>query len=419
MKIAIVGMGRVGLPLALSFIELGLEVVGVDINAQIAHKINNLRKMPFFEPGYDDIVKSGKLFVSNDYSSLKGADYIIVTVSTPLLTHLEPDLSNLVSAMSEIGQRLEAGQTVIVRSTVPPGTNAWMCKSLEKQFGLKIGVDIFYAYCPERIVEGKAREELLILPQIVGSQDKRSALKAEELFKRFSIDVLHCDFITAELAKLFTNISRYITFAISNYLATIALDYGVDFYELAKLVNYKYPRPIPSHAGFTGGSCLRKDFAMVNEGNHGMDIGLAAWRVNETFPVKLVEAVEKAKGPISGKHNVVLGYTFKRDSDDARDSLVPKFIRQLLRRGALVTVVDPYVVENDIVKWPDVQFTKRLDKTLSEADIVWIVVNHTIFEEYKTAILSVAERGGLVVDVWNCLGLDRMFIQKEEKKCGF
>jgi UDP-N-acetyl-D-mannosaminuronic acid dehydrogenase len=177
-----------------------------------------------------------------------------------------------------------------MRSTTAPHTTEYVRKLLERNSDCRVGEDVFLACCPERILEGKAREELFSLPQIIGTEDPKSAARAEDLFSILGVETLHCNFITAELVKLFNNVSRYAYFAIANVLSMIAIDYDAEPYEILRLTNHKYPRPITSKPGFSAGTCLRKDFGMLSEAYWSADILVSSWRINETMPKFLVDA---------------------------------------------------------------------------------------------------------------------------------
>lgn len=328
-KIAVIGTGRVGLPLALTFIEKGLDVVGIDTNQELIDSVND-GIMPFHEPGYEELISSKKLKIYKDYAVLQDCDYIIITVGTPLLAHIETDLQYIKLVINSILPYLRQEQTILLRSTVAPGTSDFVKKFIEKNKNWILGRDFYLCFCPERIAEGKAYTELQTLPQIIGSEDMYSFNKANELFLKIVNDIFQTDFISAELTKLFNNISRYVYFGVSNYFAIIAEEYGVNVYDVIKMANYKYPRTIVALPGFTAGTCLRKDFGMINENLPFGDMLLSAWKVNEFMPKFIVNMI-KQKTNIYHKMVGILGYSFKADTDDSRDSLVPKLVRYLER----------------------------------------------------------------------------------------
>ena len=412
MKIAVVGTGRVGLPLALAFIEAGADVIGVEINPETREAINNDRRMPFLEPGFDEIINSGKLHLQETLENLEDVDYFVVTVGTPLLHHIETDLSAVTRVTTEIASQIKPGQTLVMRSTTAPNTTQYVKKLLEKNSGYTVGNEIYLACCPERILEGKAREELLALPQIIGTQDEASADAAGALFESLGVEVLHCDFITAELVKLFNNVSRYAYFAITNVLSMIAIDYGAEPYEILNLTNYKYPRPINAKPGFTAGTCLRKDFGMLSEAYWSADILVSSWRINETMPKFLVDAAKRRWGDLSDMRIAVLGYSFKRDADDVRDTLTDKVVRYLHREcPRRLTIQDHLVEKSQVNLLQDVEFTSELDAAVEIADLIIIATNHSLYTEKKDAILErVLGKRCRVVDLWDSLQTGTVFI---------
>jgi UDP-N-acetyl-D-mannosaminuronic acid dehydrogenase len=412
MKIAVVGTGRVGLPLALSFAGAGADVVGIEINPDIRKSINEERRMPFLEPGFDDILKSGKLQLRENLGDTADIDYFVVTVGTPLLHHIETDLSAVTRVVTDIATIIRPGQTLIMRSTTAPHTTDYVRKLLSRHSKHEIGRDIFLACCPERILEGKAREELLTLPQIVGTEDAGSAEAAGKLFAILGVKVLHCNYITAELVKLFNNVSRYAYFAIANVLSMIAIDYDAEPYEILRLTNEDYPRPITSKPGFSAGTCLRKDFGMLSEAYWSADILVSSWRINETMPKFLVDAAYERWGDL-GKYKIaVLGYSFKRDADDVRDTLSDKVLRYLHRAcPRKLTLHDHMVEESDVTMLQDMNFTKDLDAAVADADMIMVATNHSLYTERKEIILDrVAKKQTRVVDLWNSLETGSVFL---------
>jgi len=412
MKIAVVGTGRVGLPLALAFAESGADVVGFDINSDIRQAVNVKHRMPFLEPGFEETLASGSVHIGERIEEVGDVDYFVVTVGTPLLHHIETDLTAVTRVIKQLGSKIRPGQTVIMRSTTAPHTTHYVKKQLEKSSGYTVGEDIFLACCPERIVEGKAREELLSLPQIVGTEDPRSRELAETLFSVLGVEILHCNFITAELVKLFNNVSRYAYFAIANVLAMIAVDYDAEPYEILKLTNHNYPRPITSTPGFTAGTCLRKDFGMLSEAYWSADILVSAWRINESMPKFLVEAAKSKWGGLSGYRIAVLGYSFKRDADDVRDTLSDKVLRYLHRECPKELVLHDHLVKAaDVPQMQDLRFTADLPDAIADADLIVIATNHSLYCEKRDLLLDRVNNSGChVVDIWDALATGSVLI---------
>jgi len=412
MKIAVIGTGRVGLPLALAFAESGADVIGIDINSEIREAVNIDRTMPFLEPGFEDTLESGKLQIREFIEDVEDVDYFVVTVGTPLLHHIETDLTAVTRVIKDLGTKIRKGQMVVMRSTTAPHTTEYVKKQLEVTSGLEVGKDVFLACCPERILEGKAKEELYQLPQIVGTEDEQSKELADALFQVLGVEVMHCDFITAELVKLFNNVSRYAYFAIANVLAMIAIDYKAEPYEILRLTNHNYPRPITSKPGFTAGTCLRKDFGMLSEAYWSADILVSAWRINESMPKFLVEAAKHRWGDLSERKIAVLGYSFKRDADDVRDTLSDKVLRYLRRECPQRLVLHDHLIpQEDVPVMPDLEFTPDLSEAVSEADLVVIATNHSLYSEQSAMLMQrIDDNDCRIVDIWDSLGTGSVLI---------
>ena len=409
--VTIVGTGRVGLPLALSFLKNGLKVNGIDQDEKRVKCITT-KKMPFNEPGYQEILEHHDFLLDNDISKISDSEYIVITVGTPLQKHIEIELNDIKQVINQVSVYLKKGQTIILRSTVAPKTTEFVRRYLEKKTGYKVGNAIFIAYCPERIAEGKALKELETLPQIIGVADAESGRRAERLFRHLVKDIFITDYVTAELSKLFSNISRYIYFAVSNHFMVIADEFGGNIYEIIKMMNHKYPRQIIANPGLTGGTCLRKDFGMINEHIPYMDLLLSAWKTNEYIPNFLVSHILK-RTQIHDKTIAVLGYTFKKDSDDARDSLTPKLIRYIDRQVPKeIRICEPnFPLE---FKYENGMTNHRMEEALKEADIVFLAVNHFIFQSRINQIFNLCRLDTWFADIWNLSGMNKIFFQKME-----
>lgn len=407
--VGVVGIGRVGLPLALSLCSKGVKVLGFDINEEIIDKVNH-KIMPFKEEGYDEILKKHDFRATNDMDNIRNVENIIITVGTPLLAHIETDLSQLKNVLNSIKSHIASGHNIILRSTVAPGTTEFVRKYLELKTGFTVGKDIFLSFCPERIAEGRALTELEELPQIIGSEDGESAARAEKIFTKLTKDIMHTDYISAELVKLFNNISRYIHFAVSNQFAIIADSFGANIHDIIHMSNYKYPRGVIPKPGFTAGTCLRKDFGMINETVPYTDLLLSAWKVNEFMPKFLVEGLKQRTG-LHRKNIGILGYSFKNDTDDTRDSLVPKLIRYLEREApADIRVHDPFLPE----MIDGLYVNSPIDEVLKDADIIYFAVNHTDFKNSFREIADKCKAGCWFVDLWNISNTGKIFFQKDK-----
>ena len=409
--VCIVGTGRVGLPLGLSLMEAGVNVTGVDLDENLRNAVNN-GTMPFHEPGYDQLVGSKKLQIqSSPEEVVSKSAAVIITVGTPLHNHIETDLSQIQKVLEGLGQYFRKDQLIILRSTVAPGTTAYVKKWIERNTDFIIGQDLLLAFCPERIAEGVAYSELRSLPQICGAEDDLSRDSAGDLFAKLAPEIMKTDFITAELVKLFNNISRYINFAVANQFALIADNFGANIYETRRLANHDYPRCNLAMPGFTAGTCLRKDFGMINEWSPYPDMLLSAWKMNEFTPAMLVEQLMK-RTKIHDNKVAVLGFTFKKDTDDIRDSLVPKLCRYIQRQLPMeLRVTDHHLP--DLIDEPSASSPIKnwaVNDALEGIDCVFVATNHT---GYKDVLIELSEKHpeAWIADIWNVGGTDQIYYQ--------
>ena len=401
--VSVIGLGRVGLPLALTFAEEGLSVLGVDKDPD---RLGALRegRMPFKEPGTDELltqVRDG-LGLSERAADAAQADAIVLTVGTPTFSHIEIDMGDIRSVLDALLPHLREGHLIVLRSTVAPGTTEWVAGYLEKHRGFKVGEDLFVAHCPERIAADRFLEEIRSLPTIVGGVGEGSGERCARLFEVFGADITQTSPVQAELAKIWTNILRYATFALPNLLMMDCERYGANVFDVIELINRDYPRGGMALPGMTAGTCLRKDFAFSEERSNAPGMLLAVSRVHESVPLFLVDGLKRRLGGSLRERKVaVLGLSFKRDSDDERDSLSHKTVRLLERELADVVVHDPIVAT----------VTADLEQAVSAADAVLVATNHSVFSDPATLQL-IAERAkadALVVDPWNAFGAGQVF----------
>jgi UDP-N-acetyl-D-mannosaminuronic acid dehydrogenase len=409
--VSVIGLGRVGLPLAVSFADRGLRVIGVDNDAERLAAVAAGR-MPFHEPGVDEVLArvsdSGRLTLSERAADAARAEHIVLTLGTPSFSHIEIDMRDIRSVLDDLLPVLEPGQSVILRSTVAPGTTDFVAGYLEKRRGFAIGSDVFVAHAPERIAAGKFLDEIVSLPCIVGGVGEESGERVGRLFSVFGAPIVQTTPVQAELAKIWTNILRYTHFALPNLLMMDCERNGANVFEVVDLINRDYPRGGMALPGFTAGTCLRKDFTFSEERSAAPGMLLAVSRVNETVPLFLVEGMKRrlGEGGLSGRKVAVLGLSFKRDTDDERDSLSHKLIRLLERELADVAVHDPLVATP----------TQPLEQALRGADAVVVATNHSVFSDAATlrAIVDLAGEGCLVVDPWNTWGAAQVFAYANE-----
>ncbi len=403
MNVAVVGLGRVGLPLALSFADRGLDVIGVEREQAVLEQVAAGR-MPYRETGTQEllerVLESGRLQTTRTVQEAAGADHIVLTLGTPAHVHIEIDMSQIKQVVDDLLPVLREGQSLILRSTVAPGTTDWVAGYIEQRRGFRVGEDLFVAHVPERIAANHFLEEIATLPCIVGGVGDRSGAKAAELFETFGAEIVQTTPVQAELAKIWTNILRYTEFALPNLLMMEAEQYDANVFEVIDLINRDYPRGGIANPGLTAGACLRKDFTFSEERSSAPGMLLAVSRVHETVPLFLVKGLKSRLGDLRDRKVAVLGLTFKRDSDDLRDSLAFKLVRLLERELAHVARHDPHVSAG----------SDPLDAALEGAEAVVIATNHSAFED----LLARLPDGVLLVDPWNVTGAGRVFATVRE-----
>jgi UDP-N-acetyl-D-mannosaminuronic acid dehydrogenase len=399
--VSVIGLGRIGLPLALTFADAGLSVLAVDKDAERLAALRE-RRMPFKEPGTDELLARVTLTLSARAADAAQADAIVLTLGTPALPHIEIDMGDIRAVLDDLLPLLREGQLVVLRSTVAPGTTEFVAGYLEKQRGFRVGEDLFVAHVPERIAADRFMAEIGTLPCIVGGVGEASAEHAARLFEPLGAPIVHTTPVQAELAKIWTNILRYATFALPNLLMMDCERYGANVFDVIELINRDYPRGGMAAPGLTAGTCLRKDFTFSEERSNAPGMLLAVSRVHETVPLFLVDGVKRRLGGSLRERRVaVLGLAFKRDTDDDRDSLSHKLLRLLERDLADVVVHDP------VVATP----TAGFEEAVTGADAVIVATNHSVYSTPE-ALRAVAELAGpdcLLVDPWNALGTAQVF----------
>ena len=402
--VAIVGLGRIGLPLALSFADRGLNVVGVDREPRVLETVR-AGQMPFHETGTQEllerVVAGDRLTLSARIQDAAGADCVVLTLGTPTHVHIEIDISQVRSAVDALLPLLREGQTIVLRSTVAPGTTEWVAGYIEQRRGFRVGEDVFVAHVPERIAVNHFLEEIATLPTIVGGVGRASGEAAARLFGVFGTEIVQTTPAQAELAKIWTNILRYTEFALPNLLMMECEQYDANVFEVIDLINHDYPRGGMKQPGLTAGTCRRKDFVFSEERSRAPGMLLSVSRVHESVPLFLVEGLKRRfGGGLRDRKVAVLGLTFKRDSDDVRDSLSAKLIRLLERELAVVSRHDPYVAEG----------TETLESALAGVDAVVVATNHSEYE----SILPLLPHDAVIVDPWNVTGSGEVFAAVRE-----
>jgi UDP-N-acetyl-D-mannosaminuronic acid dehydrogenase len=385
--VVIGGCGHVGLPLAIAFAHRGARVSVYDVSQPAVDCVNGGR-LPFDEPGAGPLLESavaaGRLRASTDPSVVGSAEHVIVVIGTPVDEYMNPNQTAIPRALDGCSGHLRDGQLLVLRSTVFPGVTALVEKMIA---GLGVQIDV--AFCPERIAEGKAMTELFELPQIVSARSPKGLERAAALFGALTDTIVELSPEEAELAKLFTNVWRYIKFAAANQFYMMANDRGLDFERIRQGLARDYPRAadMPG-AGFAAGPCLFKDTMQLAAFNHNnFALGHTAMTINEGLPLYLVHRLEQ-KFDLSSLTVGILGMAFKGGSDDIRSSLSYKLKRILEFKADAVLCADPYVtVDRSLLPQREV---------IARSDLLVIAAPHPGYRHLMT--------DKPVADIWNVLG---------------
>ena len=382
------GGGHVGLPLSLAFAEAGLRV-GIYDTSQATLDLIARGEMPFREAGAEELLRAlvptGRLTLSTEASVLCRTEQIVVVIGTPVDEFLGPSMTVFERTVEAVAPFVRDGSLVVLRSTVYPGTTEFVSRHFASR-----GRRVDLAFCPERIAEGHALEELHSLPQIVGADSEEASRRAGALFGHVADETIPTSTKEAELAKLFTNSWRYMKFAIANQFLMIADQAGIDYTNVLHAIRHDYPRAadLPG-PGFAAGPCLFKDTMQLAAftADH-FPLGQAAMQVNEGLPGYIVAVLDRRYRGLEGKTVGILGMAFKAGSDDSRASLSYKLRKLLQWAGARVVCTDPYVRDDRLT---------TVESVLEESDILILGAPHRAYSDLRIG-------GKDVVDIWGVLG---------------
>jgi UDP-N-acetyl-D-mannosaminuronic acid dehydrogenase len=379
------GAGHVGLPLGLSFAAAGRQVVLFDVNEAAIARLRD-GQMPFMEEGGAELLRAHvgrRLTLSPDPSCLTDVDNVICIVGTPIDEHLNPQVDHLLQTVGKIEAHLRPTQLFVLRSTVFPGATETIDRHLQR---VVPGIDV--AFCPERVAQGYSIREIGKMPQIISGVHERALSRARVLFQTICPSTIDLKPMEAELAKLFCNAWRYITFAVANQFYTVCAENGIDYYAIWEAITRDYPRMqgLPK-AGFAAGPCLFKDtMQLASFFANDFPLGHSAMLVNEQLPRKIVRLLNQQL-PLRDKTVAVLGMAFKGDIDDMRESLAFKLRKLLLVECQEVLCTDEYA---------RLPWFVPLEEALARADAVIIAAPHS---RYRSLDLDKP-----FVDPWNILG---------------
>ena len=381
-RIGIVGLGYVGLPLAVAFAESGVEVVGLDSDRRKVAALNAARSHVEDIPDAALAAVSGRFSATTKRAELAACDAVIICVPTPLTGSREPDLSYLLDAASTISHVLQPGQLVVLESTTHPGTTRDRLVPILEESGLAAGADFHVAFSPERIDPGRTDYTVRTTPKLVGGLTPACGELAERLYGTICerVEVLSSPEV-AELSKLLENIFRSVNIALVNEIAQLCDRVGIDVWEVIDAASTKpfgFMRFEPGPG--MGGHCLPVDpFYLgftARENDFYPEFIELAGKVNQAQPGFCVERIARALNevgkPVNGSRILLLGVSYKAGVGDIRESPALKIARQLRDLGGVVSYHDPYVAELTELELELVD----LDEAIGTADVAAIVTAH-------------------------------------------
>jgi UDP-N-acetyl-D-glucosamine dehydrogenase len=415
-RVGVIGLGYVGLPLAVEFAQSGLAAVGFEVDSSKAREVNAGRSYigDVDSAIVAEMVKAERLSATTDFSALKECDAIIICVPTPLRKTKEPDISYILAAAEEIKRNLRHGQLIVLESTTYPGTTNEVLLPLFEETGLKLDDDFLLAFSPERVDPGNPQFQTHNIPKVVGGCTEDSTEAAAHLYSQVVKDVHAVSSArVAEAAKLLENTFRAVNIGMANEMARLCYALGIDTWEVIRAAATKPFGFMPFYPGpGIGGHCIPLDphYLSWKARQHGFDsrfIGLAE-EVNSRMPEHVVTLVSDGlnddRKALNGARVLLLGVAYKKDINDVRESPALSIIDLLRAKGADVRYHDPFVEE---VNFDDahtmghaepLQTVELTDDEMASADCVVIVTDHSGVDYGRLTELAT-----LIVDTRNAL----------------
>lgn len=407
-SVAIIGMGYVGLPLAVEFGRVGFKITGIDISKEKVKTVNAGKSDVDDVKDYEvkELVDLRRIRCTGDYSVLKNTDVVIICVPTPLNKTKDPDVSYILAAADEIASRIHKGQLVILESTTYPGTTEELIKPKLEESGLRVGIDFFLAYSPERVDPGNPRYTTQNTPKVVGGTTSVCLKIAQTFYEQVLTQVVPTSSTkAAEMVKLLENTFRSVNIALVNEVALMCDRLGIDVWEVIDAAGTKpfgfmrfYPGP------GLGGHCIPIDphylsWKLKSLNYYARFIELAG-DINSRMPEYVVEKITHALNSrrisINGAWILILGVSYKKDVSDLRESPSLDVIRLLQEKGARVDYCDPYVSAIKMDSGPNMKAVPLNEKALKGADCVVIITDHSKFN-YQWIV----DKASTIVDTRN------------------
>lgn len=393
-KLGVVGLGYVGLPLAVEKAKAGYKVIGFDVQSKKVDMVNEGSNYigDIIDQDLKNLVKGGSLKATTDFSFVKEVDTVCICVPTPLDLYKQPDLSYVVSSTESVAKYLHKGMLVVLESTTYPGTTEEVCKPILEKSGLKCGTDFFLAFSPERVDPGNKEFKTKNTPKVVGGCTEECTQVAAALYR----SVLQSDVkevsspAVAEMEKILENTFRNINIALANEMAMLCNKMGIDVWEVIDAAKTKPYGFMPFYPGpGLGGHCIPLDpFYLewkAKEYDFHTKLIETSGIINDCMPEFVVDNVmkllNKNKKALNGAKVLLLGVAYKKDIDDMRESPVLKVIDHLLKNGADIIYNDPYIpsFKNNGVQYESTPW----EEAIKYADIVVITTDHSSYDYEK------------------------------------
>jgi UDP-N-acetyl-D-glucosamine dehydrogenase len=406
-RVGIVGLGYVGLPLAVEFAKAGFSVTGIDISQEKTNRVNAGDSYVGDIPNatLKPLVESGKLRATTDFSAVLELDTINICVPTPLRKTKDPDMSFIVSSCQEIAHHFHAGQLVILESTTYPGTTEEVVLPILSKSGLEVGRDFFLCFSPERVDPGNPKFQTANIPKVVGGCTPACTEMGRLLYAQALEQVVPVSSTqVAEMVKLLENTFRMINIGLANEIAMMCDRMRINVWEVIDAAATKPFGFMPFYPGpGLGGHCIPIDpfylsWKTKQAGIEARFIELAGY-INGQMPHfaadKVQNALNDAGKPVKGSRIHVMGVAYKRNIDDMRESPALDVLLLLARRGAIVSYSDPHVPHLSL---DGLQLDAQPESAAADADCVVIITDHAAFD-YRALV----ERSRLIVDTRNAL----------------
>lgn len=399
-NICVIGLGYIGLPTASTFASRGVNVTGVDNNADVVSSLQK-GKVHIYEPGLGELVqkvlRNGKLRIVNRPVE---ADAFIIAVPTPFYDNKKADLSYVKSAAESLVPVLHQGNLVVLESTSPPLTTKEVVLPILEKSGLKAGRDFMLAYSPERVLPGQILKELVGNARVIGGIDDASAQAGRDLYSIFvEGEIIVTDSTTSEMVKLMENTYRDVNIAIANEFSRLAERFGVDVWEAVAIAN-RHPRvKILNPGPGVGGHCISVDpWFLVESAPDITPLIHTARQVNDSQPHFVVSTLKKMLGSLQGKKIAALGLAYKPDVDDLRESPAVEVTRLLALEGAMVTSFEPFKTN---YKVDGVTIAATLDEAIKTSEVILFLVAHTQFKQLIPQEIAPITPARFVLDTVN------------------